>query len=410
MTQTDSPVEAEALPDYPWIGHNRECPLDPPPLIGRLRADKPVAPVRMSQGMDAWLVTRYEDVKAVLADRRFSADRRRPNFPHVGPPRPVPPGNFVHIDPPDHTRLRRLVSRTFTVKTVESLRPRIQEFTEQLVERIADGPAPADLKEGLAHPLPVKVISELIGIPHADASFFTEATKVFMPTDTPIERAREKVMEVREYVDALAKRKKADPADDLMSRLALEREAHGECTHDELVGLSLVLMFGGYETTSNMIGLALLLLLVHPEQLARVREDPELVKPAVEEVMRYITVVHTGLPRLATEDVEIGGQLIRAGEGVIASLASANRDERAFACPEQFDIDRFDGQREAHHLGFGYGIHQCIGQMLARVQLRAAVETLLRRLPELRLAVPFEQVPFRHDMFLYGVHSLPVTW
>lgn len=400
----------QTLPTYPWIGLNRSCPLDPPPLFTQLRTDQPMARIRTALGADAWLVSRYEEARFVLSDRRFSADRRRPDFPHVGPPRPVPPGNFVHIDPPDHTRLRRFVSRNFTVKTVEQLRPKIQRFIDEFIDEITGRTPPVDLKATLAEPLPIRVISELIGIPHSDVDIFTNATRLFMPTTTPIQGAAEQINQVRDYVDRLVTAKKREPSDDLISRLAMEQEAQGVLSHEELVGLALVLMFGGYETIANTIALALLLMMQHPDQLAQLQEDPKLVKSAVEEILRYVTVVHTGLPRLATEDVEVGGQLIRAGEGVIVSLASANRDEAAFDDPTRFDIRRFDTHREAHHLAFGYGIHQCIGQMLARAQLQLVVRTLFARIPTLRLAVPFEEVPFRHDMFLYGVHQLPVTW
>jgi cytochrome P450 len=400
----------QSLPTYPWMDLNRDCPLDPPPLFTRLRVDEPVARIRTAMGNDAWLVTRHEDARFVLGDQRFSADRRRPGFPHVGPPRPVPPGNFVHIDSPEHTRLRRFVSRNFTVKTVDTLRPKIQRFIDEIVDDIASGTPPVDLKATLALPVPVRVISELIGIPPSGAHIFTTATRFFMPTTTPTGLAIEKINEVREYVDQLVTAKKREPGDDLISRLAMEQESQGALSHAELVGLALVLMFGGYETTSNMIALALLLLMQHPDQLAQLQKNPKLVKSAIEEVLRYITVVHTGLPRIATEDVEVGGQRIRAGEGVIVSLGSANRDDAAFDNAARFDIHRFASHREAHHLAFGHGIHQCIGQMLARLQLQMVVSTVLERVPTMRLAVPIEDVPFRHDMFLYGVHQLLVTW
>ncbi|MFL6073200.1 MAG: cytochrome P450 [Mycobacteriales bacterium] len=406
-------MTATALPTYPWMDLNRHCPLDPPPLLAALRAEGPPTRVHLAMGMDAWLVTRYADARFVLSDRRFSADRRRDGFPHVGPPRPVPPGNFVHIDPPEHTRLRRLVARNFTARTVEALRPRIQGFVDEIVDGLAAGaagPPPVDLKEALAVPLPVRVISELVGVPRADAGRFTRATTLFMPTTTPPDGARERVAEVMEWVNGLVLARKREPADDLISRLVAEKESTGECTHEELVGLTVVLMFGGYETIANTLGLALVLLLRHPDQLAAIRSGPELVPDAVEEVLRYVTVVHTGLPRLAMEDVEVGGQLVRAGEGVVVSLAAADRDPAEFDDPDRFDVRRFGGRRELHHLAFGYGPHQCIGQMLARAQLQAVIGTLFRRLPGLRLAVPFEELPFRHDMFLYGLHRLPVTW
>lgn len=398
------------LPAYPWLDHNRECPLDPPRRFADLRSACPVAPVRTAMGAKAWLVTRHEDARFVLGDRRFSADRAHPGFPHVGPPRPVPPGNFVHIDPPGHTRLRRLVSRHFTVRTVGALRPKIQRYAEELTDEIARCGPPADLMSMLALPLPVRVISELVGVPRQDASIFPKATSIFMPSTATPELTAAKINEVKRYVAGLVAAKARDPGDDLISALIREHGPEGELTHPELIGLALVLMFGGYETTSNTLALGFTLLLRDQRQAALVQRNPALAKGAVEEILRFLSVVHTGLPRLATEDVMVGGRLVRAGEGVIVSLASADRDPAVFTDPDRFDIRRFDGHREAHHLAFGYGIHQCIGQMLARLQLRIAVQTALARLPRLRLAVPVEDLPFRHDMFIYGLHKLPVRW
>ncbi|MEV0222084.1 cytochrome P450 [Streptomyces sp. NPDC050704] len=414
MTTTD-PAQATAatdeLPPYPWIGHNRECPFDPAPLLGELRGTRPVAPVKMRQfGNDAWLVTRYEDVCAVLADRRFSAERKRPNFPHVGPPRSSVPGNFIFSDPPEHTRLRRLVARNFTARTAEELRPRIQRYVDEAVDRMAAAGPPADIKTELALPLPVQVGAELVGIPRPDADLFLEVSRAIMSRGATPEETKARLGAAHRYVAQLAETKQREPGDDLMSRLVAEREATGDCTREELVGLVMVLMLGSYETTSNSISLSVLLLMSQPGVLARVREDASLVGPVVEECLRFTTVTHTGIPRIAKEDVEVGGQLIRAGEGVVVSNVAANRDEAVFEDPERFDPDRFAGAQPVQHLAFSYGVHPCIGQSLARAQMQVVLETLVRRFPGLRLAVPFEEVPFRHDMYIYGLHKLPVAW
>lgn len=404
-------LPAPDLPVWPWFEANRRCPLDPPPLLAQVR-EQPLRKVKTIMGFNVWLVTRHADARFVLSDRRFSADRRRPGFPHVGPPRPVPPGNFVHVDPPDHTRFRRIVTREFTVRTVEQLRPAIQRHVDLLIDDLIACRPPGDLKTSLALPLSVRVICELLGIPHDGAEeFFVNATKEIMPirTSTPA-LVHEKVYEAFDYVNKLVGDKKREPGSDLLSRLVREMEPDGPLDRKEMVALTLALMFAGYETTSNMIALALVIALARPEQFAEVRDDPALIRSAVEEVLRYTTVVHTGLPRLAIEDVEVGGQLVRAGDGMVVSLGGANRDLAAFGDPDRFDLRRFAGQREAHHLAFGYGIHQCLGQMLARTQIQLVLASVLQRLPGLSLAVPFADLEFRHDMFLYGLHHLPVTW
>jgi cytochrome P450 len=398
------------LPEWPWYELNRECPLDPPPMLSRLREESGLAKIVTVMGDEAWLVTRHEDAITVLGDRGFSADRQRPGFPFVGPPRPIPPGNFIHIDPPGHTRLRRMVTRNFTVGTVDRLRPGIQEQISRLLDDIALAGPPADLKNSLALPLPVRTIAALIGIPAGDAHLFPDATREFMRTGVPIDAVRERVRPLKAYLENLVDAKQRTPGEDLISHLLLDKEPDGQITRDEVVGISMVLMLGGYETTSNMIALLILMLLTDPVQLAEVKRDPNLIKGAVEEALRYTSVIHTGLPRLATVDTEVGGQEICAGEGVIVALAAANRDARAFSDPNEFDVHRFGGQRESLHVAFGYGIHQCLGQTLARVQMRLALEALLHRFPDVRLAAPVADIPFRHDMSLYGIHELPVTW
>lgn len=411
MKGTTERIES-GLPEWPWLGLNRDCPVDPPGELARLRADQPVTRIRTIMGYDAWLVTRHEDARFVLSDPRFSADRRHPDFPHIGPPRPVMPGNFVHIDPPDHTRLRRIVTREFTVRAVEALRPKIRSHVDSLIDTIiADGP-PADLKTSFCLPLPVRVICELLGIPQDGAEeFFVSATKAMMDaaSATP-DLVRQRVKEAVAYVDGLVELKEREPGPDLLSGLIRNMEPDGTLDRREMVGVVAVLMFGGYETTSNTLALTLLLALMHRDQMLRLHSEPALAKAAVEEALRYTSVLHTGLPRRATEDVTVGGQLIRAGEGVVVALSSANRDDAAFRCPDEFDLDRFAGPREAHHLAFGYGVHQCLGQMLARVQLQMALSTILDRLPTIALAKPVEEISFRHDMFIYGLHELPVTW
>lgn len=403
---------SQELPIWPWVGLNRDCPLDPPPLLTKLRAEQPITRITTIMGCDAWLVTRHADVSFVLSDHRFSVDRHAEGFPNVGPIRPAVPGVFVLNDPPDHTRLRRAVTRNFTSKAVEALRPRIQGHIDELIDDILSRTPPVDLKESIALPLPVRVTCELLGIPHDGAEkFFVNATRGYMRTTTgTTELMRHHVSEAFDYVNRLVADKKREPDDGLLSGLLREMEPDGPINRQEIVGIVMMIMFGSYETTSNMIALAVTSLLTHPDQLARLRADPSLIKSAVEEVLRYNNVLPTGLPRLATEDVVVGGQLVRAGEGVIAAVGSANRDDAAFTDPDRFDIHRFAGKREAQQLIFGYGVHQCLAQMLARVQLQMVLNSLFERIPTIRLAQELEHLPFRHDMFIYGLHQLPVTW
>jgi cytochrome P450 len=401
-----------ALPAYPWFDLNKECPLDPPPVLAALRAEEPVTRITMKMfGNDAWLVTRYEDTRFVLGDARFKADRRLPNFPHVGAPRTVFPGNFVHIDPPGHTRLRRVASRGLSGRVVEKMRPLIADFTEKLIDDFTTGAQSADLKEQLCLPLPIRVICELLGVPFTEKEYFPAVTTLIQPKGSTAEGVKKTLADAFAHMGELVARKIKDPGDDLISEMVAKQEEGADLTAEEVVGIALALMLGAFETTSNMMALAILLLLEHPGQLAELKADPALVKSAIEEVLRFTTVIHTGVPRLATEDVMVGGHLVRAGEGVIVSLAAANRDGSVFPDPDQFDIHRYAGTAEAQqHLAFGHGIKACVGQMLSRAQLQIGVATLFRRLPGLRLAVPFEDIPFRHDMSLYGVHHLPVTW
>ena len=395
--------EVSEARSYPFSEPER---LETEPLFRTLRQEEPLSRVRLPYGEPAWLATRYEDVKVVLGDPRFSRaasvgrdePRMRAHLP--------PPGNILSMDPPDHSRLRRLVTKAFTVRSVERLRSRAQEIADGLVDdMLAKGP-PADLVADFALPLPSRMVTALLGVPYEDHPFFYDVTKVIGDQRIDDLEYRMKVrMQLWAYMDKLVQAKTADPADDLLSRISARRERAG-VSHDEVVGIATLLIIAGYETVANQLGVGTVALLRHPDQLAELKADPDLLPGAIEELMRHQTVLDYGARRVATADVEIGGQLIRSGEGVVVVMAAANRDERVFE-----DADRLDIHRTAReNLAFGYGPHQCIGQLLARVQLRVAWETLFRRLPGLRLAVPFEELPFRYDMFVYGVDALPVTW
>jgi len=404
MVFTDAAPADAAVPAYP-LGRGR-CPLDPAAGFGRLREQQPISRHRLDfDGSVVWLVTRYDDARTVLGDPRFSSDFAKPGFPARLTSQPPGPGTFIRMDPPDHTRLRRLLVPELVRRRVDQLRPAIQRIVDELVDDLLDGPSPADLIERLALPLPSRVITELLGVPYADRAFFHETTKVMGDQNIGPERRLQVRNELKDYLDKLLAEKEAQPADDLLSRLARQRH-EARVSREEVLGIATLLMVAGYETVANQIGVGTIALLENPGQLAAAKADPARISAVVEELVRHQTVIDYGARRVATEDIEVGGQLIRSGEGVVVSLASANRDAAVFAGADALDV----GREQHDHLSFGYGPHQCVGQILARAQLEAAWSTLLRRVPTLRLAVPLDEVPFRFDMFVYGVHALPVAW
>jgi cytochrome P450 len=381
------------------------CPFDPPPAYERAREEAPVAPVRLWDGSTAWLLTRHQDVRAVLGDRRFSADATRPGFPFLSSGRRVLAtmnASFIRMDDPEHARLRRMLTSDFIVKKAEALRPRIREIAEELLAAMTRDRDHADLVPAFALPLPSLVICLLLGVPYEDHAYFQRHSGTILNNTAGVAEVRTARTELRSYLRQLTEAKRHRDDDDILSRLI----RHDDLTDDEIVAMGMLLLVAGHETTANMTALSVLALLRNPDQLHRLRTDPTLIRGAVEELLRYLSIVHTGLPRVATEDVEVGGRAIRAGDGVLCMVNSANRDDAAFPDPDVLDLDR-DARR---HLAFGFGVHQCLGQPLARTELQVALEVLLTGLPNLRLAAPFEEIPFRHDMLIYGVHSLPVAW
>ncbi|GHH21569.1 cytochrome P450 [Streptomyces rubradiris] len=391
----------------------RGCPFSPPPQYAVLRVEEPVSRVSLPDGSWAWLITRYEDVRAVLSDPRFSSDSAAPGFPRSGMVTAGEAGSLIRTDPPEHTRRRRMLTPHVTVKSVSALRPRIQEITDELcdameAEREAAGsPGYVDLVRSLALPLPSSVISLLLGVPDEDHDVFQSITATVMSRVNAEEERTAARARLLTYLRELVAGKERNPGDDILSGLIHDRMGAGELTHDEVVGTAALLLVAGHETTANMIGLGALTLLRYPHAAEELRKDPSLMPGAVEELLRFHSVTRSGPRRAATADVEVGGQVIKAGEGIICALASANRDPEVFPDPDGFDPRRANSQR---HVAFGYGVHQCLGQALARAELQISLNTLLRRFPELRLAVEFEDVPFRSDMLVYGCHALPVTW
>jgi cytochrome P450 len=380
--------------------------LHPPPEYGRLRAERPIIKVTLDfDGSEVWLVTSYEDAKAILTDPRFSSDFSTPGFPARLTSQPPGPGTFIRMDPPDQLRLRRLLHPELSRRQVDALRPTVQQVVDELIDTMmAEGP-PADLIAQFALPLPSRVITLLLGVPYEDREFFHYTTRVMGEQTTPPDERLRVRNDLKRYLEKLVAEKDASPGDDLLSRMCRRRREAG-VSLEEVVGIATLLMVAGYETVANQIGVGTVALLENPGQLAGLRAHPEKIHAAVDELVRHQTVTDYGARRAATADVEVGGQLIRKGDGVLAVLSSANRDESVFPEPDRLDFDR--ARRE--HLAFGWGPHQCVGHLLARVQLEVAWLTLLRRLPGLVLAVPLEEIPFRFDMFVYGVRALPVRW
>jgi cytochrome P450 len=312
------------------------------------------------------------------------------------------------MDDPEHARLRRMVTAPFMIKRIEAMRPGVQKIVDDVLDEMLAGPKPADLVEAFALPVPSLVICELLGVPYSDHDFFQANSKVIIKRGASPEDQGAAMGALMGYLHGLLTLKLEQPGEDVFTDLARRVDA-GDLTADDAAQMGVLLLIAGHETTANMIALGTLALLEHPEQLAHLRDsgdDPALVSSAVEELLRFLTITHDGRKRVATEDIEIAGETIKAGDGVIIATDLGNRDPLAFPDPDSLDLER-DAR---HHVAFGFGVHQCLGQPLARVELQIAYGTLYRRLPGLRLAVPLEQIPFKHDSNVYGVYELPVTF
>jgi cytochrome P450 len=391
----------------------RGCPFTEPAEYPRLREQSPVGKVRLRGGEEAWWVSGHEEGRAILADRRFSSDRRKDHFPNpTGDPtlrqrlRTQPP-SLIGMDGAEHTEARRELIGEFTAKRLNALRPRIQEIVDRFIdEMLAAEQRPVDLVQALSLPVPSLVICEMLGAPYTDHDFFQSRTAAMIRRDTPAEERLRCREELNAYMSDLLSRKESEPGDDLFSRLIAKRREKGTVDHASLVSMALLLLVAGHETTANMISLGVVALLENPDQLALIKADPGKTPLAVEELLRYFTIVETATSRIATEDVEIGGVTIGADEGVVISGLGANRDPAAFENPGELNLER--GAR--HHIAFGYGPHQCLGQNLARIELQIVFDTLFRRIPTLRLAAPVDEIPFKTDAVIFGAYELPVTW
>ncbi|MFI5774229.1 cytochrome P450 [Streptomyces sp. NPDC051658] len=376
---------------------------NPYPYYEKLRAAGPVHTVRTDEFERVWLVVGYEEARAVLADQRFAKDwRGLPGAPAESDPIFL---NMLELDAPHHTRLRKLVAREFTARRVEALRPRVQQITDELLDAMVPA-GRADLVDALAFPLPMTVICELIGVPDLDRDAFRRLSNGVVTPASP-EQEFEAVRAMNEYLRELIEDKRCSPGDDLMSALVRTRDEEGDgLSPDELVGMAFLLLVAGHETTVNLIANGVRALLDHPRQLAALRDDPELIGGAVEEMLRYDGPVETATFRYPREQVEIGRRVVPAGAPVLVSLAGADRDRGRYPEPDTFDIRR-DAQG---HLAFGHGVHFCVGAPLARMEGRIAIRTLLERCPSLASDAEGGEPDWIPGMLIRGVRGLPVRW
>ncbi|MEV0680219.1 cytochrome P450 [Actinosynnema sp. NPDC050436] len=396
---------AQAARTYPF---REPAGLALEPEYAHLRDHEPLSRISLPYGGDAWLAVRHEDVRTVLSDPRFSRaailDR---DVPRASPRRHTDP-TLHTVDPPEHTRLRRLVAAAFSPRQVGRLTEHARHVTDTLLDRVEEHGPPADLIGGLAIPLPVAVICQMLGVPVADREQFASWIDVALATTAfTSEEIHAAFAALRDYLTGLVAARRREAGDDLLSALVQARDTDGRLSEDELVGLGVTLLYAGLETTTSELGNAVYTLLTHPDQLALLRADPGLVDRAVDELLRFNPLVTSaGFTRIALEDVELGGVLVRAGEAVMVQLDAANRDDRVFPRPDDLDLTR----RPNPHLAFGFGLHYCVAAQLAKAEMRVALGALLRRFPALRLAEGADELPWRRGRMARGLDRLPVTW
>jgi cytochrome P450 len=376
------------------------CPFDPPAELIDARRHGPISRFTHPGGKPGWLITGYDLVRSVLADPRFSSRKELLNVVDFEVP-PAPPGEFLLMDDPQHRRYRKPLAGKFTVRRMRLLTERVEQITAECLDAMQKAGPPTDLVTAFSKPIPAIIICELLGVPYEDRGSFQEQIETFLSGETSDEELIAAYTATQEYLADLVAAKRANPTDDVLSDLT-----DSDLNDEELKGIGLILLAAGFDTTANMLALGTFALLQNPAQLAALRADPALTDGAVEELLRYLSVAKTFM-RTALVDVELGGQTIEAGTTVVLSYNTANRDPERFADPHLLDLRRQPGG----HLAFGHGIHQCLGQQLARVEMRVAFRALIDRFPTLRLAVPAEVVGLRPETAdIYGVKSLPVTW
>ncbi|MFJ5801110.1 cytochrome P450 [Streptomyces decoyicus] len=395
---------------FPFPGSSYQGPA---PHYARLRTEQPVVRVRTAGGVDAWLVTRYEDVRAALADPRLSrAETCKPGAPRIGGSMTTTPEMIISLDGAEHARLRKLVVGAFTTRRVEQMRPGVQKVADELLDDMADRGGPVDLVQQLTVPLPLTVIGELLGVPREDLRQFETYARAFATVDDRAggEESLAGLAKLNEYIVGLIADKRAEPSDDMLSDLIAARDNDDRLSEQELVTFGFTLIGAGFDTTANQLANSVLALVAgHRDQWHALVEDHSRIPDAVEELLRHVNLFATdtsGFPRMAVEDLEIGGVHIAAGEPVLLSLASANRDPSVFDDPDRLDLAR--GRNP--HISFGHGIHYCLGKQLGRMEMEIALAGLVRRFPDLRLAVPQSELPWHTGEINHTLTSLPVAW
>jgi cytochrome P450 len=398
----EAAVADQALADV----FSQEFEANPHPVYAQLRRHSPVQRVTLPGGVPVWLITRYEDARRALTDPRLVKEPVSDIGALADMPAWVLAGmgrHMLNADPPDHTRLRRLVSAAFTVRRMEALRPRIQQLSDDLLDGLA-GSDEVDLLDAFAFPLPIQVICELLGVPVADRDSFRAWTNVIIAGASALDQLPAAAEGLVGYLRDLITAKRAAPADDLLSALIAVRDKHDRLSEDELTSMAFLLLVAGHETTVTLLGNAVFTLLQNPEQLDRLRAEPALLPAAVEEFLRYESPVETSTLRLTTEPVQFGDQTIPAGRIVLVGLLSANRDGTRFPDADRLDVTRPDNP----HVAFGHGIHYCLGAPLARLEAQIALGGLLSRYPALRLAVPAHELTWKPGTLIRGLTTLPV--
>ncbi|MFG2497980.1 cytochrome P450 [Streptomyces sp. NPDC048441] len=408
MTEMTESVASEPVASEPVaFPQDRTCPYHPPTSYEPLREARPLSRVRLFDGRSVWVVTGQGTARDLLVDPRLSSDRENEAFP-------APTERFAKartrrvallgVDDPEHNAQRRMLIPSFSVKRIAALRPRIQETVDRLLDTMTAQGTSAELVGAFALPVPSMVICALLGVPYADHEFFEEQSRRLLrgPRAEDTERARG---ELDAFLHALIERKRREPGDGLLDELIHRQLSEGALDREELVSMATILLVAGHETTANMISLGTFTLLQHPRQLAELRAERTLMPAVVEELLRFLSIAD-GILRVAKADIDVAGSTIRADDGVIFSTSLINRDSTAYEAPEELDFHRAD----RHHLAFGFGVHQCLGQNLARAEIDIALRTLFDRLPELRLAVPAREIPFKPGDTIQGMLELPVSW
>lgn len=406
MSQVDpsSVTDQQVEPEWPLA---RRCPIEPPPELAALRErHQGIGPIGLPTGIPCQLASSYDAVRTVLTSTAISAETGRPGYPHMSEAMRANRGSqasFVRMDPPKHDIHRRMLTADFTVRKVRDLMPLLDDYVDDLLDAMAQAPQPVNLVTALCEPIPGMVISSILGLPDSEREFLQDRLSIYSGNNPP-EVIAAANQEVLDYLDTVIGERLEEPREDLIGRLVSEQLVAGTITRPELVQMLHLLVFAGFDTTANMIALGTIALLENPDQLTKLREDESLYGTAVEELLRYLSVAHMSSARVSIDELEVAGKTFPAGTGFIASTMAANHDPAQFPAPEKLDVTR-DARS---HLAFGAGVHACLGQALARAELKVVFPKLFNRFPDLTLAKPMESLSYKTHALVYGVDELPV--